>query len=199
MGTWSGDPPERIRPLVIEWEPGSDIVGDFTWPGFDDDIIVTEKVAKMLTRADVRGFSLGFVEMVQNSEPSKRRSKKKCIRLPYQGEKLWDLWIDALCNADKRSTMRVLREHADGRIDYEVDGVERREAVLNKECMKLVKIQRPRVVGQGIFVNRKDLHGATIFRVSQFPAWLFCSDEVKQIVEHNNFSNVSFMEMGDIC
>ena len=45
-GTW--DHGHRVSPLVIEWEPDSDVVGDFVWPGLDSDIVVTEKVYKAL-------------------------------------------------------------------------------------------------------------------------------------------------------
>ena len=44
-GTWQeGEYRFRRKAIVIEWEPDSDVVGDFTWPGLDTDVVVTAQV-----------------------------------------------------------------------------------------------------------------------------------------------------------
>jgi hypothetical protein len=46
-GTWEENPDTllpRVKPLIIEWKPGSNIMGNFIWPGFDSDIAVVETV-----------------------------------------------------------------------------------------------------------------------------------------------------------
>jgi hypothetical protein len=60
--------------------------------------------------------------------------------------------------------------------------------------MELVKYVHPRVQGQGLFVPY--IQG--IFRVEEFPAWVFCTDNVKRLIEDREFSNVSFLQMGEI-
>lgn len=59
-GTWFPNPgpgvcPEctasrqdRIAPLILEWLPDSDQVGDFTWPGVNDEVVVTQRVREFL-------------------------------------------------------------------------------------------------------------------------------------------------------
>jgi hypothetical protein len=37
-----------------------------------------------------------------------------------------------------------------------------------------------------------------IFRVAEFPGWILCTDEVKQLIESHGFTNVSFLEMGEV-
>lgn len=78
VGTWSepekGRARERTQPLVIEWEPGSDVIGDFTWLQFSPEIVVaTQRVGRALLQR-FRGFELGPVEMIQN--PKLRRPQR---------------------------------------------------------------------------------------------------------------------------
>ena len=63
-GTWEGRPPRRVKPLVIEWEPDSNVIGDFTWPGFDSDIVITDRVGAAMKEAGVTGLDLAPVENV---------------------------------------------------------------------------------------------------------------------------------------
>ena len=193
-GSWEGSPARRVRPLVIEWEPDSKIIGDFTWPGFDSDIIVTGTVATKAQQAGISGFELGPIEMVENSEPAKRRSKKPTVKLPYSGPQLWDLWVTAWTRVDRdRSTVREV-EREDGTEHLEAVGVERREMTWDQQRMELVTVLQPRLEGQGLVVPA--IQG--IFRVKEFPAWIFCTDDVKRLVEERGFTNVSFLEMGDV-
>lgn len=193
-GTWEGNPSRRVRPLIIEWEPGSDVIGDFTWPGFDSDIVVNDRVAEVLTGAKVPGFDLGSVQMQENCEADKRRSKKPRVQLPYSGPSLWDLWVTAWTIADRaRSTIdQVTRPN--GSVGLELRGVQHLDASWDQQRMALVKKMYPRVKGQGLFVP--PIRG--IFRVEEFPAWVFCTDEVKDLIEQYNFTNISFLEMGDV-
>lgn len=194
-GTWEGTPSRRVRPLVIEWEPESDVVGDFTWPGFDTDIVITDRVGKALKQAGLSGFELAPVEMVENSEESKRASIRPRVKLPYVGPPLWDLWITAWAQLDcDHSTVKLTGKQPDGTEQYEVSGVEHREAIWDRERMELIKQRHPRIDGQGLFV-RTD---TAMFRLAQFPGWIFCTDEVKHRIESCEFTNVSFLQMGDV-
>ncbi len=194
-GTWQeGEYKQRRRPLVIEWEPDSDVVGDFTWPGLDTDIVVTDRVGQALADAHVEGYELRSVQMQENSEPAKRRSKKAMIKLPYSGPNLWDLWVTAWTRLDRdRST--VSEEHReDGTVAYNVSGVQHEETSWDQQRMELVKRMQPRIPGEGVFVP--PIRG--IFRVEETPAWIYCTDDVKQLIEDRDFTNVSFLEMGDV-
>ena len=82
----------------------------------------------------------------------------------------------------------------DGSRDFELVGVQRRELDWDPRRNELVKIVHPRVEGQGLFVP--PIRG--IFRVRECPAWIFCTDDVKRLIEEHGFTHVSFLEMGDV-
>jgi len=60
--------------------------------------------------------------------------------------------------------------------------------------MELVEKRHPRGQGQGLFVRPE----TGIFRIIEIPGPIFCSDDVKHLIEQNEFSNVSFLEMGEV-
>lgn len=193
VGSWEGEPPRRVRPLVMEWEPDSDVVGDFTWPGFDSDVVITDQVANVLRAARVPGFQLGPVEMRENSEAGKRRSKKPMVRLPYQGPRLWDLWVTTWTRIDMGRSTVTGERRTDGTLAYKVSGVQREETSWSQQRMELVRTMVPRREGEGLFVP--PVRG--IFRLEEVPAWAFCTDDVKRLIEQHGFTNVAFLEMGE--
>lgn len=193
-GTWHGKPAQRVKPLIIEWEPGSDKVGDFTWPGFDSDIVITQTVADALTALPVHGFELGEVVMQENSEREKRTTKEPIVRLPYQGLPLFDLWVTSIVPCDLvRSTIDKV-ESTDGSPQWQIRGVQRVDYSWNAHSHTLEKVVHHRESGCGLFVRA----APGIFRVREFPGWVFCSDETKLLIEAHRFSNVLFLEMGEI-
>ncbi len=193
-GSWTDSPSRRVQPLIIEWEPGSDVVGDFTWPGFDSDIIVKENVAKALQVANVRGFELGPVQMQENSEPAKRRSKKRRVKLPYSGPQLAELWVTAWTSLDPARSTVTESKREDGVRYFEVSGVQHMEQTWDQERAELVTVLHPRVEGEGVILP----HAQGIFRVREVPAWIFCTDDVKRLIEEHELTNVRFLEMGDV-
>src|SRR5690606_20472425 len=146
---------------------------NFTWPGLNTDIVITDPVAKMLEAAGVTGFELGTVEMVESSNATKRASRKKQVRLPYTGPQLWDLWVTAWTPIDReRSTVTAIRREDDSEF-YEMSGVQRVEATWDQQQMELVTTTHPRIEGQGLFVPF--IRG--IFRVEEFPGCILCTDD----------------------
>ena len=192
-GSWEGSPSRRVRPLIIEWEPASDVVGDFTWPGFDSRTSSSRTLSpRYCTRPTCPASKLGPVQMQENSEPAKRRSKKPKVQLPYSGPQLWDLWVTACTRVNRdRSTIKELRREDDA-VDFEVLGVQHEERTWDQQRMQLVKKMHPRAEGQGLFVP--SIKG--VFRVEECPAWIFCTDDVRQLIQEHGFTNVLFLERG---
>lgn len=191
---------ERIQPLVLEWEPGSDVIGDFTWPGFGSDVAITEQVANRLKAFG--GFEPGPVEMVQDStlnRPSGSRRGKPRVWLPYDGPPLRDLWVTHQAYLDlERSSVRLVNEcKICGRKHYDIDGIEWYETGWDKERRESVKTHHPRCQGLGIYSSADALAGVAIFRVREFPGWILVTDVVKDFVEKEGFTNVSFLEAGE--
>lgn len=194
VGTFDDDTDLRVKPLVIEWEPDSDIVGDFIWPGFDSDIMVTKRVGDLIQAAGITGIELGQVKMRENSEASKRRSKARRVQLPYKGPALRDLFVVGSAALDRaRSSLKIVKGE-DGSEEIDVTGIETWDEVWNEKKTEFMLRHRKRVAGKGIFVRAK----VEIFRIPEFPNWIFCSNVVKTFVEKQGFNNVSFLEMGDV-
>ncbi len=72
---------ELIEPLPIEWDPDSDLIGDFSWCGYV--MVVTPKALQFLMG---NGFKCDFGK-TQVVAPSKKRKKKR-VAFPYDGPTL---------------------------------------------------------------------------------------------------------------
>lgn len=193
----------RIQPLLIEWEPGSSVVGDFSWPGLSDDVAVTEQVANAL-EAQFRGFERGPVEMVQDprlKRPSRitKRTKPR-VWLPYDGPPLCDLWVTKWVGMDReRSSARLKRKcRTCGEEYFDLEGVEKREGYWDQRRLKHFRILVPRQAGKGLYIRKRELSGADIFRVIEFPSPVFCTDRVKHFIQDHEFTNITFLEMGEV-
>lgn len=212
-GTWYPEPSpglcpqcgasqlKRIPPLIIEWLPGSDKIGDFVWPGRE--IVVSQQVREVLEE-QFEGFEFKPVEMWQNlalrrPQQVNKRTKPR-IWLPYVGPPLCDLWITTWVHLDtEQSSIQLIKAcEVCGYKEYEVKGVEIKKSQWNSTKNDLDKIHIPRVEGKGIYIPDNDLQGADVFRVFEVPAWVFCSEKVKSTIEAKEFNNISFLEVGDI-
>ena len=209
-GTWTqstGTCPEcgatsqrRVQPLVIEWEPDSDVVGDFVWPGFGSDIAVTDRVIEVLAARNSK-FELGPVEMYQDPKLKRTKRSKPRVWLPYKGSPLYDLWVTYQVSVDhERSSISLQNRCSACGIDrYKVSGIERWESNWDQERMELIPTHIERSQDQGLYVRRSDLNGYQLFRVNEAPAWILCTDGVKEAIEAEDLTNVMFLEVGEIC
>lgn len=189
----------RVQPLVIEWEPDSDVVGDFVWPGFGGDIAITERVVGVL-KGRFTAFEPGPVEMYQDPKLKRTKRGKPRVWLPYEGPPLYDLWVTCWVGIDHdRSTVSLVKKCSIcGTAQYSLAGAEKWELGWDQERMESVQMHIPRGRGEGLFVRRAELGDADLFHVNEFPAAIFCSDRVKKAIEAESFTNVGFLEVGEI-
>lgn len=192
---------KRIQPLVIEWEPDSDVIGDFTWTFIGTAIAVTERVGKALLER-FGGFELGPVEMIQNprlKRPTRitRRTKPR-VWLPYEGPPLYELWVTAWVNADlDRSSLTIERDPRTGVTSYHLTGGEDMESRRDRRTGMFVSTRVPREPGKGLYVAEQEFKGADIFRMVQMPGCVSCTDAVRDFILANKYTNVDFFEMGE--
>jgi hypothetical protein len=170
----------------MEWEPSSEVVGDFTWPGFGFEVVVTDSAAAVL--GGFSGFELGPVEITaSHSQPP---------NVPRKWPPLHELWVTKWVSLDQqRSTARRVSICGTcGTEFWEVDGAERVDSDWDAAAGQLVSEHKPRVPGAGIVVTEANLG---IFRVREFPGWSFCTDDVVRAVEQAKLTNAGFLEVGD--
>ena len=192
---------KRIKPLVIEWESGSDVIGDFLWPEFAS-IAVSERSFKAL-ESQFQGFERGPVEMIQDPKliRPKRITKRTTPRiwLPYESIPLHELWVTSWVHIDMHKSS-VEYEKKCGTCTqefYKITGIEHSELSWNSYLGVMYKTRTPREPGQGVFIDNASLKGADIFRVHEFPAWTLCTDRVREFIEKENLTNVTCFEMGE--
>ncbi|ASV05835.1 hypothetical protein B2G47_07165 [Leptospira interrogans serovar Canicola] len=185
---------KRIKPLVFIWESGSDLIGDFTWPGFDDNIIITERVCDFFYSEKILGFEPAPVEILENNL---KRKKIKYVNMPYRGPRLFDLWVTTWVHFNIQYSTVDRFQDEDG-FYYKVNGIVKNESLWDSQTMELKKVKISRISRKGIFVHKNDLHGSNIFGILEFPEWIFCTEKMKRLIELNSFTNVSFLEMGNL-
>jgi hypothetical protein len=201
-GAWSRNQDgrkRRIQPLIIEWLPDSDVIGDFTCIEYTDNWIVTERVGEMLL-ARFKGFELGPVEMVQDPKLKRKRQitrrGKRRVWLPYEGPPLYEIWVthEVKPDLDRSTLVDVTINENTGNLHYQVEGCERIEysGVFPDLCRKRL----PREPGKGIYVAEADLGGADIFRI-EGPGGMCCTDPVHDFIVEQQLTNVDFFEMGE--
>jgi len=189
------------RPLTLVWEPDSDVIGDFSWPSGGRTVLKRTVFDALAER-----FSgIAAEPIVMEQEPKLKRPKritkrtKPRVWLPYQGPPLVEMWIERTVSHLPSTTFEV-QDHCEdcGRTLTRLGGVERVHGRLIEETMDLIPERTPRILGQGLFVQGTDLVGVKIFRVEEFTQTLLCTNEVKAFVEERGFTNVAFLEYGNV-
>ena len=172
---------KRVSPLVFEWEPGSDVIGDFIWPGFNNDLVVVQKVREIL-EGQFREIEFGPVEFWQDPKlkpPKKmtRRSKPR-IWLPYTGPTLWDVIPTSWCHLDHLQS----------------------DVSIAKKCSTCGKViyKYPKWNQRHLVVDRNTWDGEDIFHIYEYSGGIFCTERVKEFVDQGGFTNVRFSEDGII-
>jgi hypothetical protein len=181
-GTWTPSPspgvcPEcgmtrqrRVPPLILEWEAGSDIIGDFSWGAFNSEIVAKRTVGEVLAAA-CSGIRLEPVKMIEDAgdrsrAPSSRQTAKR-VSLPYTGAELCELWIDVWMSLDEEAS----------RVEME------------RECSTCgFRFYRPKKEGLVL----AQVPDRDFFRLEQFPSWVFCTDRAKDLVAAKQWSNIAF-------
>jgi hypothetical protein len=193
----------RPETAQMQWEADSEVVGDFIWWAACSDVVVKRSLAEELLK-QFSGFELGPIAMFQDPkfDKLKRKPRKPRILLPYTGPELVYLAATAVVPVDM--------EHTSSSIEWvERDGVQfpRLLPVFEhyetrfENFRPAGEIHVPRESGKGAFVHAADVGGASIFQLSiadqQCPQ-MCCTEPVKDFIEQQGWTNVRFLEVGDV-
>jgi hypothetical protein len=184
--------------LVIEWKSAGAICPDFLWPGFDDDVVVASDIGQELNQR-FKGFQL--VNVMQKGSPPRKRSAKPGLQVPLvqrEPREYHVLWVRTFVDHDKDTTTIKEELETDGGTRTILDGIERVETEWIPDPGVLLKKRIPRVESKGLFVRREALGKYAIFRVRQWPVAIMCTQEAKDFIEENKYTNIGFKEMGNV-
>lgn len=183
----------RAKPLLLAWEPGPGEIGDVIWPSLGELVLATERSQQLLGR--FVGFEPGPVEIVDDPD---YRGQLPAER-PATGEGLQEVWITARVSLDRQRSSVELEHRcsACGTERWLLYGAEEWDSHWDQELKQLVRVKTPRLPGSGVYLPEPELGRAGVFRVDEFPAWMFCTDDVRQAVEEAGLTNLSFLEMGE--
>lgn len=185
---------------MLEWETGSDKVGDFVWPS-GGHVAAKKSVLDAFAR-QFQNIETGPVEMVQHAriKPPKKSSRSKPrVWLPYKGPLLEELIVNHTVPLLANTTAKVIDVcNSCGRKSRILLGVETQEYEWDISASALVGARKPREPGKGIFVTRSSIETHSFFRVEEFSSAIFCTNDTKREVEKYQFTNISFLEYGDL-
>lgn len=196
----------RVSPLVVEWEPGSDVIGDFVWaPIFG--LMISAPAAERLNAAGISGFALGPVVM-QESRSSKqpkrataaRSTRVPQVRLPYDGAQLFDFTPNRHVRIDESRSTARRREACPvcGRYGYEVEGVERIDLQSVDPVRGRMMKRTPRIPGCGYMVRKAMLDEDSIFSFEHSQDLMVWTERARDAYDRFGLSNLDFLEIGEV-
>jgi hypothetical protein len=171
----------RVAPLVIEWEAGSDIIADFTWPAGLGEIIVTDQVRSCFVSNGFTGVRFEPIQMVQGPAVRKPRNPsraRKRVWLPYSGPLLWSITVTSCCDMDLTASRRE--------IVIECEHCNRNRMIVHDATAPLV-------------VRNGSWDGAHFFRIREMGGLVFVLQDVMTVVQKSAFTNVRMKERGVVA
>ena len=173
---------KRVSPLIIEWGPGSDVIGDFVWPGLNTDLVVVQNV-KNAFKSRFKEIEFGVVEFWQDpklNRPIKMTHRTKPrVWLSYRGPPLWDVIVKNWVHLD----------HYQSNVSI---------AYVCSTCGKVIYNLPPPRLPRHLVIDTETWNGEEIFHIHEYSGAIFCTEKVKEFVERSGFTNVSFIEDGVI-
>lgn len=159
-----------IEPLQIEWEPGSDMIGDFSWCGFT---FAVKENAKQFFIQNRFECNFGKVEIQKLS--TKRRGRK-IVPFPYKGPKIHWVMPYKHINLDNEKSALEIKSDC-------------------KVCNRLVyKFQL-----DGLLIPKSEWHGEKMFNITQYgdtPTYI--SEDALQEILSQDFTNFNYSKAGII-
>jgi hypothetical protein len=185
LGTWSPSASgvcnrcgahgqDLIEPLLVQWEPSTEVMGDFSWDGPFGYVCVVKSAVADYFRKNAFRCSFLNAEYVP-SESCPRRTR--CVRYPYDGPRHFWLRCEDFVDLDPTASGGVTKTM----------------------CLLCGRV-RYTFRNENIVIRRKDWHGRKMFRISTNGKSLvtFVSEEGKQAIQMQMFSNVAFTRAGEI-
>jgi hypothetical protein len=169
---------KRVSPLVVEWDWGSDVIADFTWPAGLTELVVTDRVKTCFVSNGFTGLAFEPIQMVQRpglAQPVKKSNRRRRVWLPYSGPPLWNLVVSSWCDLDVASSSRS--------VVPECGTCGRQRMIVHDSTAPLV-------------VKPESWKGTAFFSIREMGKLILVCEEVKQTIEEEAFTNVKMKARG---
>ncbi len=161
---------ELIPPLIVEWEEGSNVLGDFAWCGGTYRCVVPQQTRDRLAflNPDTRWGR------VRVNPPERKRARHPRIPYPYTGPRLW--W--------PIPKHRVFINRAEAR------------KIQCPECGQFVG----QSLLSGIILHKDEVGNRQVFRVAENgrSTAMFVTEPVANRIGDLSLSNIALVEAGEI-
>ena len=156
------------EPMQIEWDPGTETIGDFSWCGYT--CVVTARVRRFLTQNDF-ACRFGRVEVM----PPRYRTRMPRVPYPYTGPKL--NWLRPV----KRLSLNEGRS-----------GV-----TMESDCWAC-GMRRYTFKREGLVIDAESWSGEKMFRISHFDrsAATFVTEDALKELTDQGFTNLCPLKAG---
>ncbi len=171
----------RVPPYIIEWQPTSDVIADFTWLAGLEDVVVSDKAKLIFEGNKITGAKYMPVKMVQSPKlknPKKiTKNSKKRIWLPYTGPEVWGFWVDNWCHINLEASF------------FEITST----------CAHcgMIRYKRPERKDM-LVINRHEWTGTDFFKINEVSPPIFCTERVVDIINTSGLTNIIYEERGKI-
>ncbi|MBM83024.1 MAG: hypothetical protein CMJ78_20885 [Planctomycetaceae bacterium] len=158
---------------VIEWpvgkyDTGSDVIGDLTWHGAANEVLVSDRVRAMLQdrTASLEFRAIGMWQDPKVKKPKHpRNTTKRRVWLPYAGPPIWELQVKSICRLNWKAMNLSIKSQC-------------------SECHNVVY----HISDKQLIIDEATWDGAPIFRIDESDM-IFVIDELLSGFQKNGFTN----------
>lgn len=173
-----------IKVMWDDWLAKGNVVPDFVYSSY---IICKLEVGKDL-KHNFQGLSIAHLKWEQNPKEICAKNKNRLKWLPKEEVEMVALFTDINVPILPQSTVK-----------YGISGITKEDCI--KEIIGSAKVHGdniiPREKDKGLFFSEKDVGDYSFFKpMNAF--FLLCTEAVKEYVEKKQYSNIHFLEVGDI-
>lgn len=173
-----------IEVMWDDWLAKGNIVPDFIYSSY---ITCKLGVSKDLER-NFQGLSIAHLKWEQNPKEICAKNKNKLRWLPKEKVEIVALFTNITVPILPQSTVK-----------YGISGVTKKDCI--KEIIGSAKVHGdniiPRETNKGLFFCEKDVGEYSFFKPMN-SSFLLCTEVVKEYIEKKQYSNILFLEVGDI-
>ena len=174
---------ERIRVTWNDYLSKANVIPAFLYSSY---VICKREIAKEL-KQKFESLEIGELEWHKNPKEIVAKNIHRLRWLPKEEVDLVHIYSKINIPILPQSTV-IMSKGNDGK-DWIKD-------YIGEETLFGTK-HTPRELGKGIFIDKRELGDFDFFRIEK-STFLLCTENVKEYIEKRGFSNVVFLEVGDV-